>query len=91
MFREFYLSTMNDEYRVLQVLFEIVKDKPQPLQYTVSIRELLLRLKGNWQSEYLEALTQQDLITVRKTDAVVVQITEKGMQKAQGVSVNQDN
>jgi predicted transcriptional regulator len=78
---------MNDEYRVLQVLFEIVKDKPQPLLYTVSIRELLLRLKGNWQSEYLEALSQQDLITVRKTDSVVVQITEKGMQKAQGVSV----
>ena len=78
---------MDNQYQVLQVLYDIVKSDAHPLQYNVSIRELLLRLKGNWQSEYLEALAREQLVIVKKSETVVVQITEKGLEKAQRISV----
>jgi predicted transcriptional regulator len=72
----------DDKYRILQILYDIVKDDPQPLQYHCSTREILLRLKGNWQPEYLEELTREGLIVVKKSSTVVVLLTEKGMEKA---------
>lgn len=63
---------MEDQYWMSQVLYEIVKDDQQPLLYNVSIRELLLRLKGNLQSEYLEALAREELVTITKSTAVTV-------------------
>ena len=71
-----------DRYRVLQVLYDIVRDKPHPLQYHCSTRELFLRLKGDWQQEYLEELAREKLIERKRTSGIIVLITDKGLEKA---------
>ena len=81
---------IDDKYRVLQVLYDIVKDKTQPLQYHCGTREILLRLKGNWQPEYLEELVREELIVVKKSTTVIVLITQKGLEKAKLVFVNRN-
>jgi hypothetical protein len=84
-----YIYVMIDnKYRILQVLYEIVKDKTQPLQYHCGIREILLRLKGNWQPEYLEELVREELIVMKKSTNVVILITQKGLEKAKIVFAN---
>jgi hypothetical protein len=79
---------MADKYSILLVLYDIVKNDPQPLQYHCGTRELLLRMKGDWQQEYLEELSKEKLITVKRTGtSVVVLLTEKGMEKAKLKSI----
>ena len=73
---------MHERYRILQVLYDIIKDDPHPLQYHCSTREILLRLRGTWQPEYLEELVREKLIQVKKSNTVVVLLTEMGMEKA---------
>ena len=73
---------MKDKYEILAVVYTIVRERPQPLQYLVSTRELLLRLKGDWQPEYLEELARDGLvIVVRDSMGVMVRLTEKGWEK----------
>ncbi len=79
---DYLYHIMENQYRILQALYEIVKDDLQPLQYNCSIRELLLRLKGDWQSEYLEELALEKLIIVHKAESVTLKLTEKGWEKA---------
>lgn len=81
---------MDNKYRILQVLYDIVKDHPHPLQYHCNTREILLRLKGNWQSEYLEELSRENLIQVKKSSTVVLLLTEKGLEKAKQVFAIRD-
>ncbi len=73
---------MDEKYRILKVLYDITKDDPHPLQYHCSTREILLRLKGNWQQEYLEELVKEKLILVKRSNTVVILLTEKGFEKA---------
>ena len=81
---------MDERYRILQVVYDITKDDPHPLQYHCSTREILLRLTGTWQPEYLEELVRENLIQVKKSNTVVVLMTEKGMEKAKQVFANRD-
>lgn len=74
---------MKDKYEILTVVYTIVREMPQPLQYSVGTRELLLRLKGDWQPEYLEELVRDGLIILLRDQAgIMLRITEKGWQKA---------
>jgi hypothetical protein len=74
---------MKDKYDILTVLYALVREKPFPLQYRVSMRELLLGLRGDWQPEYLEELVRDGLIfLVRDQLGVLVLLTEKGWNKA---------
>jgi Mn-dependent DtxR family transcriptional regulator len=82
---------MDTKYRILQVLYDIVKDQPHPLQYHCNTREIILRLKGNWQSEYLEELARENLIQIKKSSTVVLLLTEKGLEKAKQVFANRDH
>lgn len=83
---------MTDKYQVLQILYEIVKDDSQPLQYHCSTREIILRLRSEWQQEYLEELKRENLLEIKKSNtAVVVLITEKGLEKAKRVFAMRDN
>jgi hypothetical protein len=81
---------MDEKYRILKVLYDITKNDPHPLQYHCSTREILLRLKGAWQAEYLEELAREKLIQIKKANTVVVLMTEKGMEKAKQVFANMD-
>ena len=71
-------------------MYEITKDDPHPLQYHCNTREILLRLKGAWQPEYLEELVREKLIQVKKSNTVVVLLTERGMEKANQVFAKRD-
>lgn len=82
---------MDNRYRILQVLYDIVKDDAQPLQYHCSTRELFLHLKGNWQSECLEELAREKLVEIKKSTTVVVLLTEKGMEKARRLFAYRDS
>jgi len=74
---------MANKYEILTALYSIVRDKPQPLACLVTTRELLLRLKGDWQPEYLEELVREELLVVlRESTGVVMRLTEKGWEKA---------
>lgn len=74
---------MKDKYDILIVLYALVREKPFPLQHRVSMRELLLQLRGEWQSEHLEELVRDELITiVRDQLGVLIRLTENGWQKA---------
>ena len=73
---------MEDKYKMLDVLYDIVKDDPHPLHYHCSIREMLLRLQGDWQPACLEELAKDEYILVKPSLTTVVLLTEKGMRKA---------
>jgi hypothetical protein len=73
---------IDDKYKILHVLYDIVKEDANPLQYHCSIREIILRLRGNWQPEHLEELVREKLAVVKKSTTVVVLLTEMGMAKA---------
>lgn len=75
---------MTPSYELLNAIYSIIKDVPQPLQYNCTTRELMLRLNGNWSNETLEQLQQEELIQVKKSGiSFVVVLTEKGLKHAQ--------
>ena len=74
---------MTPSHELLNAIYTIVKDLPQPLQYNCTTRELMLRLNGNWSNETLELLQQDEFIEVKKSGiSFVVVLTEKGLEKA---------
>lgn len=74
---------MKGKYEILKFVYTIVSEKLQPLQYSVSTHELLLRLKGDWQPEYLEELVRDGyIVLLRDAAGIMLRITEKGWQKA---------
>lgn len=74
---------MNQQDRVLLALYEIVKDDPHPLRYHCHTRELLLRLKGQWEPDILEQFVRDELIVVKKgASSLVILLTEKGLSMA---------
>jgi hypothetical protein len=73
---------MQDHYRTLHTIFEIVRNDPHPLNYLCSTREIILRHQGGWQQEHLDALAQEEMIVFKKMERVVICITEKGFDTA---------
>jgi hypothetical protein len=74
---------MKDKYDILLVLYALVRDKTFPLQHPISVRELLLQLRGEWQQEHLEELVRDEFITiVRDQLGVLIRLTQSGWDKA---------
>jgi hypothetical protein len=73
---------MEPRYQVLRIIYKIVKDETNPLQYPVSFREIILRYAAGWESveQHLLDLQQEELIIIRQFDRPVAMITEKGIQ-----------
>lgn len=67
-------------YKVLQIIYEVVKNQSQPLKYFVHPRELILRSMEDWSAIQLSlnALEDGGLITTRKLDSLQISLTEKG-------------
>lgn len=79
---------MQDHYRTLFTIFEIVRHDPQPLNYLCSTREIILRHKGGWQQEHLDALENEELIVFKKMERLVVCITQKGYDTAKTLNAD---
>jgi len=80
---------MQDHYRTLHTIFEIVKNDPHPLNYLCSTREIILRHQGGWQQEHLDALAQEEMIVLKKMERIVICITQKGLDAAKAFYATQ--
>jgi len=80
---------MQDHYRTLHTIFEIVKNDPHPLNYLCSTREIILRHQGGRQQEHLDALAQEEMIVLKKMERIVICITQKGLDAAKAFYATQ--
>lgn len=78
---------MQDHYHLLQTIFEIVKDDPQPEHYGCRPRELILRRLQEWSiiQQQLQLLEEEELVTTEQQDTLIIRITSLGLEKAREV------
>ena len=79
---------MQERYRTLHTIYEIVKNDPHPLNYLCSTREIILRHQGGWQQEHLDALAQEEMIIFKRMERIVICITQKGLDTAKSFLVS---
>ena len=79
---------MQDHYKLLLTIFDIVKNDPQPEHYGCRPRELILRQLQEWSVLYqcLQLLEQEELIRMQQQDTLVIRITSTGLEQAKMVN-----
>ena len=79
---------MQDHYKLLLTIFDIVKNDPQPEHYGCRPRELILRQLQEWSVIYqcLQLLEQEELIRMQQQDTLVIRITPTGLEQAKMVN-----
>ena len=80
---------METKYRTLQTLYDIVKTKPNPHEYQVTPRQIILRLLLEWDVilQHLNSLAEEHLVTVQKIEnSVGISITRQGIEKLKSFS-----
>jgi hypothetical protein len=75
---------MQDHHHLLQTIYQIVKNDPQPEQYGCRPRELILRSLQEWSviQQQLHLLEEEELVTTEQQDTLVIRITVMGLEKA---------
>jgi len=75
---------MQDHYQLLQTIYEIVKNDPQPERYACRPRELILRQLQEWSviKEHLDLLAQEELLKTEQQDTLIIRITSAGLERA---------
>lgn len=75
---------MQPDFKILQVIYEIVSKDPEPLAYQCKPRELILRLLEDWSiiHQHIQLLEQEGLVRTKQLDTLVIFLTEKGMETA---------
>ncbi|MEO8769571.1 MAG: hypothetical protein ABI402_05785 [Ferruginibacter sp.] len=73
---------MDDHYKILQTIFDIVKDDAQPETYKCRPREIILREYQSWTviETHLKILEKEGLVTIKQEDTVVIFITAAGIE-----------
>jgi hypothetical protein len=79
---------MQDHYKLLLTIYDIVKNDPQPEHYGCRPRELILRQLQEWPVIYqcLQLLEQEELIRMQQQDTLVIRITPEGLEQAKMVN-----
>lgn len=74
---------MDDHYQLLQTIYEIVKNDPQPERYACRPRELILRRFQEWSEiqQQLHLLEKEEMVTMEQQDTMVIRITAMGIDK----------
>ncbi len=74
---------MQDHYELLQTIYEIVKNDPQPERYACRPRELILRRFQEWSvlHQQLQLLEKEELVALEQQDTLIVRITHAGLEK----------
>jgi hypothetical protein len=74
---------MEDHYELLQTIYEIVKNDPQPERYSCRPRELILRRFQEWSDihQQLQLLETEEMVVLEQQDTLIVRITAVGMEK----------
>lgn len=75
---------MQEHHQLLQTIYEIVKNDPQPEQYGCRPRELILRQLKEWSviHQYLGLLQEEGFVNMEQQDTLVIRITADGIRKA---------
>lgn len=75
---------MSQHYDLLRILYDIVKNDPQPEQYGCRPRELILRSLQEWSAirQQLQLLEEEGMLCTEQQDTLVIRITQSGIEKA---------
>ncbi len=74
---------MQEHHLLLQTIYEIVKNDPQPEHYGCRPRELILRQLQEWSviHQHLQLLREEELVSMEQQDTLVIRITAAGIEK----------
>ena len=74
---------MDDYYKTLQTIYDIVKEDPQPETYKCVPREIILREYNSWSviEQHLKLLEKEGMVVIKREDTVVISITAGGIEK----------
>lgn len=75
---------MQEHFQLLQTIYEIVKNDPQPEHYGCRPREIILRRLQEWSviHQQLLMLCEENLVTLEQQDTLIIRITSPGIEKA---------
>jgi DNA-binding MarR family transcriptional regulator len=78
---------MQPDLKILQVIYEIVSNDPEPLAYQCRPRELILRLLEDWSiiHQHIQLMEQEGLVRTKQLDTLVIFLTERGIELAKGL------
>lgn len=74
---------MQDQYLLLQTIYEIAKNDPQPERYPCRPRELILRSLLEWSviQQQLQLLEAEELVVTKQKETLIIHITSMGLEK----------
>jgi predicted transcriptional regulator len=74
---------MQDHYLLLQTIYEIAKNDPQPERYPCRPRELILRSLLEWSviQQQLQLLESEEMVITKQKETLIIHITNTGMEK----------
>ncbi len=80
-----YIYRMEDTYKTLKIIYDIVKEEPQPQTYKCRPREIILRQYQSWTTieKQLKVLKDEGMVEIQQEDTVVISITREGIEKVQ--------
>lgn len=83
---------MNHHYQTLRTIYEIVQHDPQPVTYLCRPREIILRQLLDWGiiQQHLKLLEEENLVTTRQLDTLVISITIDGIEKIRSFTKDSD-
>ena len=78
---------MQEHFQLLQTIYEIVKNDPQPEHYGCRPREIILRRLQEWSviHQQLLVVCEEDLVSLEQQDTLIIRITSKGIETAKQV------
>jgi hypothetical protein len=74
--------------QVLHTIYNLAINDQQPLSYQCRPRELILRLLQDWTSiqNELNILQEENLITTKQSETLIINITQKGIDRIEEVN-----
>jgi hypothetical protein len=81
---------MEECYKTLSVIYEIVKSDPSPHTYLCTPHQIILRQTEDWPSiqKHLEILAAEKLIIIKQLDKIAISISLDGIAKAKSIKNN---
>ena len=75
---------MQEHLQLLQTIYEIVKNDPQPEHYGCRPREIILRRLQEWSviHQQLLLLCEENYVSLEQQDTLIIRITGAGIEKA---------
>ncbi len=74
---------MQEHHQLLQTIYEIVKNDPQPEHYGCRPREIILRRLQEWPviHQQLLMLCEEGFVSLQQQDTLIIRITPEGIEK----------